>query len=82
MGEVNSISRARRIARSETATAYNLGSLTAYQEAGIKEVEVFDGDEHEPCRSNNGARWSIEKARANPLCHPNGTLAFAAVVED
>jgi HK97 family phage portal protein len=78
--EVHSTSRARTIARSETAMAYNLGSLAGYREAGVKEVDVFDGDEHEPCRSNNGARWSIEKAEETPLCHPNGTLAFAAVI--
>jgi HK97 family phage portal protein len=78
--EVHSTSRARTIARSETAMAYNLGSLAGYREAGVKEVDVFDGDEHEPCRSANGSIWTIEQAEAEPLCHPNGTRAFAAVV--
>jgi HK97 family phage portal protein len=80
--EVNSVSRARRIARTETGVAYNLGSLAGYREAGIEKVEVFDGDEHEPCASANGAIWTIEEARANPLGHPNCVRAFAAVVED
>jgi SPP1 gp7 family putative phage head morphogenesis protein len=80
--EVHSTARARRIARSETATAYNMGSLAGYREAGVEKVEVFDGDEHEPCRSANGSIWTIEQAEAEPLCHPNGTRAFAAVVGD
>jgi HK97 family phage portal protein len=78
--EVHSTARARRIARSETATAYNMGSLAGYREAGVTKVEVFDGDEHEPCRSANGSIWTIEQAEAEPLCHPNGTRAFAAVI--
>jgi HK97 family phage portal protein len=78
--EVHSTARARTIARSETATAYNKGSLAGYREAGVEKVEVFDGDEHEPCRSANGSIWTIEQAEAEPLCHPNGTRAFAAVI--
>ena len=79
--EVHSMARARTIARTETALGYNRGTLSGYQEAGVKSVEVFDGDEHEPCRSANGSIWTIEEAMANALCHPNGTRAFAAVVE-
>jgi hypothetical protein len=78
--EVHSTARARTIARSETAIAYNKGSLAGYREAGVEKVEVFDGDEHEPCRSANGSIWTIEQAEAEPLCHPNGTRAFAAVI--
>jgi hypothetical protein len=48
----------------------------------LTKVEVFDGDEHEPCRSANGSIWTIEQAEAEPLCHPNGTRAFAAVLPD
>jgi len=79
--ETHSLARARTIARTETGAAYNLGSLTGYQEAGVKKVEVFDGDDDEPCKSANGAIWTIEEARANPLGHPNCQRAFAAVVE-
>jgi HK97 family phage portal protein len=80
--EVHSTARARTIARSETAIAYNKGSLAGYREAGVEKVEVFDGDEHEPCRSANGSIWTIEQAEAEPLCHPNGTRSFAAVVSE
>jgi HK97 family phage portal protein len=80
--EVHSTARARRIARTETGMAYNLGSLAGYAEAGIKRVEVFDGEEHEPCASANGSIWTLEQARAEPLAHPNCVRAFAAVVED
>lgn len=79
--ETHSRARARTIARTETGTAYNLGSLAGYQEAGVKRVEVFDGDDDEPCASANGAIWTIEEAQANPLGHPNCVRAFAAVVE-
>jgi hypothetical protein len=79
--EVHSMARARTIARTETALGYNRGTLSGYEEAGVSKVEVFDGDEHEPCRSANGSIWTIEEAQANPLGHPNCVRAFAAVVE-
>lgn len=79
--ETHSRARARTIARTETGTAYNLGSLTGYKEVGIKKVEVFDGDDDEPCKSANGAIWTIEQAKAKPLGHPNCVRAFAAAVE-
>ena len=74
--------RALTIARTETATAHSLGSLLAYGDAGVSKVEVLDGDEDEDCAAANGQIWSIEKAEAEPIAHPNCTRAFAPVLED
>ncbi|MBA4495106.1 phage portal protein [Paenactinomyces guangxiensis] len=74
--------RAEMIARSESADAYNLADLLAYEELGQSEVYVLDGvDWDEECRRANGQVWSIEKARANPKDHPNCTRAFAPYVD-
>ena len=80
-GEIASRSRATTIARTETGTAYNLGSVAAYRVGGITHVDVLDGDDDEPCASANGARWTLDEAEANPLEHPNCTRAFSPVVE-
>ena len=80
-GDVASRSRALTIARTETGTAYNQGSITAYHVGGITHVDVLDGDDDEPCASANGSRWTLEEAEDNPLGHPNCTRAFSPVVE-
>lgn len=81
LGEIRSVSRAQMIARTESGTGYNLGSVVAYRTAGLTHVDVLDGDEDEPCKSANGSRWTLDEARANPLGHPNCIRAFAPVVE-
>lgn len=81
LGEVRSPTRAIMIARTETGNGYNLGSVAAYRAAGLTHVDVIDGDEHEPCASANGARWTLEQAEENPLGHPNCTRVFLPVVE-
>ena len=74
--------RSRTIARTESGTAYNLGSVASYRESGIVEqVRVHDGDDDEPCRSANGSAWSLDEAQANPIGHPNCIRAFAPLVE-
>lgn len=80
-GQVASRSRALTIARTETGTAYNMGSVAAYRAGGVTHVDVLDGDDDEPCASANGSRWTLEEAEANPLGHPNCTRAFSPVVE-
>lgn len=80
-GEIASKTRAATIARTESGTGYNLGSVTAYRVAGLTHVDVLDGDEDEPCKSANGARWTLDEAQANPLGHPNCIRAFLPVVE-
>lgn len=80
-GEIASRTRALTIARTETGTAYNLGSVAAYRTYGVTHVDVLDGDGDEPCASANGARWTLEEAEENPLAHPNCTRSFSPVVE-
>lgn len=75
-GGIDTAYRARLIARTESATAMNLGHTYAYEDAGVSEVDVFDGDEDEPCASVNGTVQSLEWARENPIGHPNCTRAF------
>jgi HK97 family phage portal protein len=80
--EEASESRARTIARTETANVYNQGSVIRFQRAGIKYVYVLDGvDFDEECRAANGQIWTLEKAMENPTEHPNCTRAFAPAVE-
>jgi hypothetical protein len=74
-------SRSVTIARTETGTALNLGATLAYEEAGVEEVEVLDGDDDEPCASVNGTTQTLKWARENPLGHPNCQRAFAPVVK-
>lgn len=76
--------RAKTIARTELGTAQNEGALDRFEKAGSKNVLVFDNgltDDDEPCQLANGAVWSIEKARANPLEHPNCTRAYGALFD-
>lgn len=80
-GAVASRTRALLIARTETGTAYNLGSVAAYRAGGVTHVDVLDGDDDEPCASANGSRWTLDEAEKNPLGHPNCTRAFSPVVE-
>lgn len=74
--------RCDRIARTETGFAYNHGTVLAAKQAGFTHVDVTDGDDDEPCKSANGAVWTIEQAQEKPLGHPNCTRAFAPHVED
>jgi hypothetical protein len=80
-GEISGRTRALLIARTETANAYNLGSVSAYRAGGVTHVQVLDGDDDEPCASANGARWTLDEAEANPIGHPNCTRAFAPIVD-
>lgn len=82
LGEVQSITRARTIARTETATAYNLGSIVGYDESGVViGVDVLDGTNDAICTAANGQRWSLKQARANPIGHPNCRRTFAPVID-
>lgn len=74
--------RAQMIARTEVATAYNVGSLTAFRQAGHDEVDVSDGDGDEACADADGQVWTIEEALAEPLEHPGCVRSFSAHLED
>ncbi|MBA4541971.1 phage portal protein [Thermoactinomyces daqus] len=74
--------RARTIARSESADAYNAANLKAYIDLGQEKVEVLDGvDWDEDCRRANGQIWTIQKAQANLKAHPNCVRAFAPYID-
>jgi len=72
-------SRATTIARTETIQAYGAASLRAYKEAGIDQVQMFDGMDYDPtCAEVNGQIVSV--AEAEQLMadeHPNGTRGVA-----
>jgi len=73
--------RAETIARSETADAYNMATLQAYEDFGVTQVYVMDGvDYDEDCRKANGSTWPMEKAKKNLKEHPNCRRAFAPVI--
>jgi hypothetical protein len=73
--------RADRIARTETANAYNMGTLLTGEQAGIRKVLVSDGDEDEECSRANGQVWTLDYAMQNLTAHPNCERAFS-LLED
>jgi hypothetical protein len=74
-------SRARTIALTESADAYNLSAIAGYASSGLVEaVEVFDGTGDEGCAEAAGATWTLEQAASNPTEHPNCQRAFAPIV--
>jgi SPP1 gp7 family putative phage head morphogenesis protein len=75
--------RALMIARTETAKAYNTGTVAAYREAGVGKVTVMDGDSEascDDCKEVDGDIWSLERAELEPTEHPNCVRGFAPVV--
>jgi SPP1 gp7 family putative phage head morphogenesis protein len=72
--------RAEMIARTETAYAYNDSAIGSYRDLGVEQVEVIDGDMDATCSTVNGATWSMDEARSNPIGHPNCTRDFIPVV--
>jgi hypothetical protein len=63
--------RADRIARTETAIAYNTGTAFGYKQSGVKEVVIVDGDDDEECRAVDGTTQTLDWFLANPIAHPN-----------
>ena len=74
--------RADRIARSETAIAYNHANVLGFYNAGVQRVEVIDGTEDADCASANGQIWELQDALAEPIAHPNCTRVFVPIVPD
>lgn len=75
--------RADLIARTETATAANMGNLAGFRESATNYVRVYDGEDFdEPCRQADGVIWTIDEAEANPLEHPNCTRSFSAITDE
>jgi len=76
-------SRARTIARTESGTVYNGGTLEGYAASGIGKVKVLDNEGPNSCKEcarANGQVWDIDKARRNLLEHPRCVRAFRAIV--
>jgi hypothetical protein len=81
-GVTDSDYRSKMIARTESALGYSHGSLLAYGQAGVTEVDVYDGDDDPECAAANGSRWTLEEAADNPIGHPNCTRAFSAHIPE
>lgn len=85
-GAMVSESRARLIARTESATAYNKGSLLAYQESGVVSgVEWLSAGESCPiCDALNGQVVNLGSgftdSIAHPPAHPGCRCALAPVL--
>lgn len=74
--------RAKTTARTELATAQNMGAHGRYAAAGVSKVRVFDGDDDGPCAAVNNTVQTIAWMLANLLEHPNCTRAFAAEFDE
>ena len=74
--------RAETIARTETIQAYGSASVQSYKDAGIEQVQLYDGSDDPECAARDGQVVSPDEADA--LLgdeHPNGTLAVAPIVD-
>lgn len=75
--------RADLIARTEIATAFNLGTVQALKDAGEEYVYVSDPDEcGEDVCDVDGQIWTLEEAEAEPIGHPNCGRDFRPLTED
>lgn len=76
-------SRATTIARTETGTAYNMGTIARYRDVGFTKVYVFDGVDHDKaCREADGSTWELDYAEEHLLQHPNCHRAFGPAIDD
>jgi SPP1 gp7 family putative phage head morphogenesis protein len=77
--------RALRIARTESALAYNQGTLAGYKANNVSSVIVHDGDSADSCaecQEVDGQIWTVEEAAANPVGHPNCVRAFEDIEQN
>jgi hypothetical protein len=77
------IDRAIMIARTETAASLSEGTLGAYGEHGISEVEWAADPSACPeiCLPNNGQVYSIEEASGEIPAHPNCECCWVMAIE-
>lgn len=78
--------RARVIALTETANAYNLGQVQGYRAAGVEKVRIFDGDgcgwrSHDDPDGAAGSIRTLEEAEYQPTAHPNCQRSWAPYFE-
>jgi hypothetical protein len=84
--EGGAVGRARTIALTETATAYNAASVAGYRDSGlVDEVEVYDGPDcgwtdHDDPDLADGSIRTLDEADEYPEAHPNCQRAFGPVV--
>lgn len=72
--------KAETVALTEAVHAYNEGTLTVFEETGVEEVVVSDGEDHDDaCAEANGQVWTIDYARGRRLEHPRCRRAFVPV---
>lgn len=82
-----SAARARMIARTESGTAFNRGSVLGYRQSGrVSKVRVYDGDgcgweSHDDPQKADGMIVDLDEVAGNELAHPNCRRAFAPVVD-
>lgn len=78
--------RSMAIARTESATAYNQGSVLSYRSSSVvDEVEIYDGDDcgwtsHDDPDLANGSVRSLDDFADYPVAHPNCVRAGAPIV--
>lgn len=70
--------RADRIARAETAIAFNTGDLLGWKAAGVTQVVVHDGD-CDRCKEADEKTWDIDYAMEHPIEHPGCVRSFSPV---
>jgi predicted ABC-type ATPase len=73
---------AAMLMRTQTALAYNVGTLETVKAAGVTYVEVLDGSEcgfesHDDTRKANGLILRADEAGRFPIAHPQCRRAFA-----
>ena len=77
--------RAEMIARTEHARAVNTGTLQAYVNYGVTQVEIITAGDGLVCDdcidAEDNNPWSINEAQGLLPMHPNCRCAFAAVVD-
>lgn len=87
MAEINSVSRAEAIARTESAQAYSAGSLACYKESGVVGgVEWLTTDPCEICAPLSGAVAKLGEQFPggfdHPPAHPSCRCAIAPRIDE
>lgn len=78
-----SVRRCELIARTESAMAYNIGAVDAWQKSKVVEaLLVYDGDYDAACREANGQTWTFDEAMFEPIEHPNCWREFFPILRE
>lgn len=75
--------RCETIARTESAMAYNIGAVDAWQKSKVVEaLLVYDGDYDAACQTANGQTWTFDEALFEPVEHPNCWREFFPILKE